>query len=84
MGKGERGRGKGERGKGEEKYLLLYQFLMNLYIIRFPLTPLIRRGKGKGEIGNGNKSFKVTLIKGDLGGSKYVQHHMKLILKMRI
>jgi hypothetical protein len=67
---------------------VLYQFFMRLHRIRSPLAPLIKGGTGK-------TSIKVPLIKGshcalavsrlvasgvDLGGSRYVQLHIKLVL----
>jgi hypothetical protein len=52
---------------------LLYQFFMKLHRIRSPLAPLNKGGTGK-------TSIKVPLIKGDLGGSRYVQLHIKLVL----
>jgi filamentous hemagglutinin family protein len=55
----------------------LYQFFMKLYRIRSPLTPLNKGGTGK-------TSIKVPLNKGDLGGSRYVQLHIKLVLPLSI
>ena len=52
--------------------MVLYQFFMRLHRIRSPLTPL---NKGGTRI----RSF-VPLIKGDLGGSEYVQRPIKLVL----
>jgi hypothetical protein len=46
---------------------------MKLHIIRSPLAPLNKGGTGK-------TSIKVPLYKGDLGGSRYVQLHIKLVL----
>ncbi|RCJ29281.1 hypothetical protein A6769_35770 [Nostoc punctiforme NIES-2108] len=53
--------------------VVLYQFSMKLHIIRSPLAPLKKGGTGK-------TSIKVPLFKGDLGGSRYVQLHIKLVL----
>jgi hypothetical protein len=45
---------------------------MKLHRIRSPLAPLNKGGTGK-------TSIKVPLYKGDLGGSRYVQLHIKLV-----
>jgi hypothetical protein len=42
-----------------------------------PKTALAPLNKG----GTGKTSIKVPLIKGDLGGSRYVQLHIKLVLQ---
>ncbi len=42
-----------------------------------PKTALAPLNKG----GTGKTSIKVPLFKGDLGGSRYVQLHIKLVLK---
>ncbi|MHC5737709.1 restriction endonuclease subunit R [Nostoc sp.] len=72
----------------QEQFWLLDQFFMKLHRIRSPLAhasrstwgdpktalaPLIKGGTGK-------TSIKVPLFKGDLGGSRYVQLHIKLVL----
>ena len=48
---------------------------MRLHRIRSPLAPL---NKGGDKI-----PIKVPLLKGDLGGSRYVQLHIKLVLHLR-
>ena len=68
--------------------IALYQFFMKLHITRSPLAHASRSTWGfpsgalaplnKG--GTGKTSIKVPLLKGDLGGSRYVQLHIKLVL----
>jgi hypothetical protein len=50
---------------------------MKLHRIRSPLAPLNKGGTGK-------TSIKVPLFKGDLGGSRYVQLHIKLVLVLSV
>ncbi|MBG1258995.1 hypothetical protein F8S20_07475 [Nostoc sp. BAE] len=50
---------------------------MKLHRIRSPLAPLKKGGTGK-------TSIKVPLFKGDLGGSRYVQLHIKLVLLIKL
>ncbi|YAG08452.1 hypothetical protein NSTC731_04797 [Nostoc sp. DSM 114167] len=63
---------------------------MKLHIIRSPLAPLNKGGTGKTSIkvplnkgGTGKTSIKVPLFKGDLGGSRYMELHIKLVLDFR-
>ncbi|QFZ11844.1 hypothetical protein EH233_07290 [Anabaena sp. YBS01] len=58
---------------GYKNFQPLHQFFIKLHRIRSPLAPLQKGGTGKTHI-------KVPLKKGDLGGSKYVQLHIKLVL----
>ncbi|BAY31861.1 TPR repeat-containing protein [Nostoc carneum NIES-2107] len=55
----------------------LYQLFMRLHRIRSPLAPLEKGGEAE-------KSLKVPLFKGDLGGSKYLQLHIKLVLPLKL
>ncbi len=50
--------------------MLSYQFFMRLHRIPIPPSPPIE---------GGDRGVKVPLLKGDLGGSRYMQLHIKLV-----